>query len=107
MNNNNIKEGKTAAIISYLWWPGLLIAFLMNNKNRNSFTEFHIRQSIGLSIVSFGLSLLARTELVLIANILFLGLFVFWAMALLSAIKETVKPIPLIGEFFQNWFKNI
>lgn len=107
MYNDRIQQGRTAAIISYIWWPGLLIAFIMNNKIRNSFTEFHIRQAIGLSIISFGISLLARTDFALFANIIFLGLFVLWAIGILGAIKGTEKPIPLIGEYFQNWFRNI
>ena len=34
MENQTAHEGKTTAIISYLWWIGLLIAFLMNNDKK-------------------------------------------------------------------------
>jgi|TARA_B110000037_G_scaffold219470_1_gene284718 uncharacterized membrane protein len=105
--NDSIQEGKTAAIISYLWWPGLIIAFVMNNKAQNSFTSFHIRQSIGLSILSFGIGLLTKFGIPTIADILFLGFFVFWIIGILGAIKGIEKPIPYIGELFQDWFKNI
>jgi uncharacterized membrane protein len=105
--NNSIQEGRTAAIISYLWWPGLIIAFVMNNKIHNSFTSFHIRQSIGLSILSFGIGLLTKFGIPIIADILFLGFFVFLIIGILGAIKGIEKPIPYIGELFQDWFKNI
>ena len=55
-----MNEDKTAAIISYYWWIGLLIAFIMNNNKRSGFTSFHIRQSIGLSIISFALGIFSR-----------------------------------------------
>ena len=102
-----MNEDKTAAIISYFWWIGLLIAFIMNNNRRSAFTSFHIRQSIGLSIISFVLGIFTKFGIEMFAVILFLGLFVLWVMALLSAIKGEEKPIPLVGELFQDWFKNI
>lgn len=107
MYNNTIKEGKTAAIISYLWWIGLLISFIMNNSRRNTFTSFHIRQSIGISIFSFGIGLFTKFGFPLIGNILFLSLFVLWVIGILGAIKGEEKSIPLVGDLFQDWFKSI
>ena len=49
MDSYTVKEGKTIAIISYITWIGLLIAFFMHNEKRNAFAAFHIRQSIGIS----------------------------------------------------------
>ena len=102
-----MNEDKTAAIISYFWWIGLLIAFIMNNNRKSFFTSFHIRQSIGISIISFVLGIFAKFGIELFANILFLGLFVLWAIGLLSAIKGEEKPIPIFGDLFQDWFKSI
>lgn len=107
MYNNSIEEGKTAAIISYFWWIGLLIAFIMNNNKRNYFTSFHIRQSIGISILSLAIGIMTRYGIEMFGNLLFLGCFVLWVMGLLSAIKGEEKPIPLFGDLFQNWFRNI
>jgi uncharacterized membrane protein len=102
-----MNEEKTAAIISYFWWIGLLIAFIMNNNRRSAFTSFHLRQSIGISIISFVLGIFSKYGIEMLANILFLGLFVLWVMGLLSAIKGEEKPIPLVGNLFQDWFKSI
>lgn len=108
MENLDMKEGKTMAIVSYLWWIGLLIAFISNNKNRNSFTAFHIRQSIGLSALSFVISMLTRYGGVeIIGSVLILGLFVLWAIAILGAIQGEEKRIPLLGDLFQDWFRTI
>ncbi len=107
MNQHTISEGKNAAIISYFWWIGLLIAFIMNNNNKNPFSSFHIRQSIGLSLILFAIGFATKYGIPFIGSILFLGTFVLWVIGLLSAIKGETKPIPLVGELFQDWFKTI
>lgn len=107
MQINPSNNEKSAAIISYFWWIGLLIAFIMNNKNRSYFTSFHIRQSIGLSILSFFIGLISQSGILIVTQILFLGVFVLWVIGLLGAIKGETKPIPLLGDLFQDWFKSI
>ncbi|MDC9723006.1 MAG: hypothetical protein PSN34_09585 [Urechidicola sp.] len=107
MQINSSNNEKSAAIISYFWWIGLLIAFIMNNNNKSYFASFHIRQSIGLSILSFFIGLLVQIGFTTFAPILFLGLFILWVIGLLSAIKGETKPIPLFGDLFQDWFKSI
>lgn len=52
MEQNTVEEGKTIAIISYITWIGTIIAFIMNNDKKNPFASFHIRQMVGLSILS-------------------------------------------------------
>lgn len=107
MQNNTVKEGKTMAIISYLWWIGFIIAFFLNNKNKNSFTSFHIRQSIGLLLLSLvaniAYSYLRHTP----GYLLNLGVFVLWVMGLISAFNGEEKGIPILGDKFQDWFKGI
>lgn len=107
MQINSSNNEKSTAIISYFWWIGLLIAFIMNNNNKSYFASFHIRQSIGLSIMSFFIGLLVQIGLKTFAPILFLGLFVLWVIGLLSAIKGETKAVPLLGDLFQDWFKSI
>lgn len=60
MNKQTIDAGKSTAITSYILIVGVLIAMSMNAEPKNPFAAFHIRQSLGLSIlfVSLGLSLI-------------------------------------------------
>jgi uncharacterized membrane protein len=108
MENYTVNEGKTIAIISYLTWIGTLIAFIMNNQKRNSFAAFHIRQMIGLSILS-----LANTFVISqfvgswTVGIIGLGLFILWIIGFVGAIQGEEKRIPLFGDLFQDWFKGI
>lgn len=108
MNNFNINEGKTIAIISYITWIGTLIAFIMNNDKRNQFAAFHIRQMIGLSIFSLGNTfLLASYVSDLTTSLISAGLFVLWIIGLVGAAKGERKSVPLVGDIFQDWFKGI
>ena len=47
-DNNDIKNGKTVAVISYFYLIGVLIAYLTNSDKKSAFAYFHIRQSLGL-----------------------------------------------------------
>lgn len=108
MNNQTVQEGKTVAIISYITWIGTLIAFIMNNDKRNSFAAFHIRQMIGLSIFSIANTfILARYTGDWVSSTISLGLFVLWVIGLIGATQGEEKKIPLVGDLFQDWFKNI
>lgn len=107
MQVNSSGNEKSAAIISYFWWIGLLIAFIMNNNNKSYFASFHIRQSIGLSLLIFVIGFVTKYGIPLLGSILFLGAFVLWVIGLLGAIKGETKPIPLLGDLFQDWFKSI
>ncbi|MEM4397780.1 MAG: hypothetical protein QW757_04115 [Candidatus Woesearchaeota archaeon] len=98
-------EGKTIAIISYITWIGLLIAFIMNNEKKNEFAKFHIRQSLLLTLAGFvGMFIF---WIPLVGWVLGLGLFVLWILALISAINGEKKELPLVGKLAQDWFKGI
>lgn len=94
------------AIISYITWIGTLIAFIMNNEKHNSFAAFHIRQMIGLSLFSLGITFIARIA-GSVGGIIGIGLFVLWIIGLMGAIKGEEKKVPLVGDLFQDWFKGI
>ena len=108
MENTTVSEGKPAAIISYLWVIGLVIAFLMNSTKKNSFSAFHIRQAIGLIAIHLIIQLLDRfLHLGMITWVFDIGLLLLWALGLLGAIQGEEKKVPLLGDQFQEWFKGI
>lgn len=108
MNDQTVHEGKTIAIISYITWIGTLIAFIMNNDKRNAFAAFHIRQMIGLSIFSLANTfIVARYGGVWASGIIGVGLFVLWIIGFVGAIQGEEKRVPLVGDLFQDWFRNI
>ncbi|WP_111707457.1 DUF4870 domain-containing protein [Lutibacter citreus] len=107
MENQTVNEGKTIAIISYLWWVGLIIAFIMNNSKKNRFASFHIRQMLGLLLLNVVVSLLYKYVGASVGMILGLGTFVLWVFGLIGAFQGEEKRVPLVGDLFQDWFKSI
>ncbi len=101
-------DGKTTAIISYMWIIGLIIAFIMNNSNRDHFATYHIRNMMGLLLFSFGNGVLAWAGIPRIITIpITIILFVLWVIGLIGATKGEKQEIPILGKFFQDWFKSI
>jgi len=107
MKNNTVNQGKSIAIISYFWWIGLIIAFIMNNNKRNSFASFHIRQMTGLLLLNVAASLIYKYIGSTTGMLLGLGIFVLWIIGLIGAFQGEEKRVPLLGDLFQDWFKGI
>jgi uncharacterized membrane protein len=108
MENQTVTEGKTTAIIAYLYIPGIIIAFILNNSKKNSFASFHIRQALGLLLVLTMMNILEYyLGLGLVSWIVELALLVLWVIAFIGVIKGEEKTVPFLGDQFQEWFKNI
>lgn len=107
MKDPVIKDGKTLAIVSYLTFIGLIIAIIMNLEKRNPFTLFHIRQMFGLMIMLIFSNLVEQYVNSLLGTAFWVITFACWLFAIYYAIKEEYKPIPVFGEKFQEWFRNI
>ncbi|CAM3474824.1 DUF4870 domain-containing protein [Aequorivita lipolytica] len=102
-------EGKNIAIIAYITFIGLLVAFVMNGEKKNEFAQYHIRQSLGLALTGLVLGAIGMIPILgWIINIL--GFFVMvymWVIGLMNAINEKESPVPLLGKKYEEWFKNI
>lgn len=111
-NNTNLAQssnGKTIAIISYLTIIGTVIAFVMNKNNPSSLGSFHLRQSIGLTILSLLMSVVGMIPVVggIVAQVAGIVILVGLIVGLIAAIKEQEKPLPVVGDMFQKWFAGI
>jgi len=108
LNNHTVNEGKTIAIIAYLWVIGLIIAFVMNNDKKNTFAAFHIRQMVGFNILSLANTFIIGSYLGFwTSSIISIVLFVLWIIGLMGAAQGEEKSMPLFGDLFQDWFKGI
>lgn len=108
-NTVTINEGKNIAIIAYITIIGLIIAFVMNTDKKNDFAKYHIKQSLGLALTGLALGLIGIIPILgWIINIL--GIFVLiymWIMGLVNAINGLEKPLPILGNKYLEWFKNL
>ncbi len=108
MENQTVNEGKTMAIISYITIVGTLIAFLTNNTKKNSFISFHVRQMIGIFILSMINKYIIYDYVGSTFGWAFgVVIFVLWIIGIVGAVKGEEKRVPVIGDQFQEWFKNI
>jgi|SRR5690554_3054645 len=102
------KNDKTIALLSYLFLLGWMIALFLNNSNRSALGSFHVRQSFGImcvgALVFIVVGILDITTLSIIAV---LGVFVLWVLGFLSAIQGKLQPVPVVGVYFQKWFRGI
>jgi len=106
MPSNPAKQEKKTAIIAYITIIGTIIALFMNQENKNAYTNFHIRQGLGLWITFYVLgafvSLFFDTWLISIPFYIFI--FSLISFGLITAIKEEKKTVPMLGSYFQKWF---
>ncbi|WP_298224898.1 hypothetical protein [Flavobacterium sp.] len=103
--NNNIEQGKTAAITSYVLIVGVMIAISMNSENKNSFASFHIRQALGLTITFLSLGMIVSNfDSIMISATMWIFVSVLWTYGFFTAIKGDMKPLPLLGNLFQKAF---
>ncbi|SNR16441.1 DUF4870 domain-containing protein [Tenacibaculum jejuense] len=107
-NLTTIEQGKTNAIISYITIIGTIIAFILNSSKKNSFTSFHIRQMIGLNLLSLINSWVIYRFFGGIASWTISALLaVLWFIGLMGAINGEEKKVPVFGDYFQDWFKSL
>lgn len=95
-------DGKTKAIVAHITWVGWLIALILNSSQRDEITSFYIRQLLGLYL--FGLVITFVPVINIIGWILVL---VFWILSLIGSINGEMNETPIVGKYFQDWFKGM
>ncbi len=111
---NNVDNGKTTAIVSYITLIGWLIAyFAMHKDKKTSLGSYHLRQTLLLFIcvivyqVIIRIVIMAVPAIGLVLSLVGLVFLVLWIMGLIAAINGEEKPMPLIGQKAQELFKGI
>jgi uncharacterized membrane protein len=123
-NQTTSMDGKTKAIISHVTFIGLIVAFVLNSSEKDEYASFYIRQQLGLTLsmivlaVSFTvlgiicgvvpiIGMIVDILLLLVFLVVWLGAFVFWILSLIYSIQGEQKALPVVGSYFQEWFKSI
>ena len=94
-------DSKTKAIIAHITIIGWIIALVVNSKEKDELTSFYIRQMLGLMIISL------LGWIPFIGMLVGLVVLVLWVMSLIGAIQGEMKPTPVMGEQFQEWFSGL
>tara|TARA_R110002124_G_scaffold138576_6_gene302286 strand:+ start:234336 stop:234662 length:327 start_codon:yes stop_codon:yes gene_type:complete len=107
MTESSTDNGKTIGIIAYLSLIGWIIALVMHSSNKTAFGAFHIRQMLGIMVVTFLLSILAGfLGISIISWIVQIAVIVYWLLGFIGAVQGEMKLVPM-GAQFQDWFKGI
>lgn len=94
-----IQQGKTMAIISYLIF---FIPLLMDDMRNNKFVMFHTEQSIVLLILNIAAGIIG-TVTCGIGLILYIPWLVLLIMGIMNAANGEVKPLPVIGQWGEKF----
>lgn len=95
-------DGKTKAIVAHITWVGWLIALIINSSQKDEITSFYIRQLLGIYLFS-----LVVTFIPLLNIVGWILAFIFWVLSLIGAINGEMKETPVVGKYFQDWFKGL
>jgi len=101
----SVEDGKVIAIVSYITWIGLIVAFVLNIDKKNDFAKFHIRQALLLMIIALVGSFIFWIPI--LGWALAIILFILWLIGLIAAINGQKKLIPIIGKWAQDLFKGL
>lgn len=94
-------DGKTKAIVAHLTLIGWIIALVLNSQEKDEFASFYIRQMLGLIILNF------VWIIPILGWIVGIVVFVLWILSIIGAASGELKPTPVVGQYFQDWFKSL
>jgi ElaB/YqjD/DUF883 family membrane-anchored ribosome-binding protein len=101
-DSNNPDSGKTVAIIAHITLIGWIVAIIMNSSNKTDLGSYYIRQTLGIWLLALVLSWIP-----IVGCFAFLICVVLIVMSVINAVNEKKVPTPIVGEYFQDWFKSL
>ncbi len=100
-------DDKTKSIVAHLTLIGWIIALVMNQTDKGPNTSYYLRQMLGLALLGLVGWLLAMTHIPFLSMAFYILVLVLWVLSLVNALSGQQKPVPIVGEMFQSWFKSI
>jgi len=100
-------DNKTLSIISYITLIGWLVAYFIGKDKADTLLKYHLRQSLGLAIVSIIFNIAFTIIASIVPALSFLGFvgyafIILWIMGIINAANGALKPVPLIGKWFED-----
>jgi uncharacterized membrane protein len=103
MNTKN--KRRNIAVIAYLTFIGLLVAFYLNRDHKYEVATYHIKNMFGLVLLMM-VSQIAQSNyyMMLFGELLWVVLFILWVISIYNAFQNEKKAIPWLSDKFQVWF---
>lgn len=93
---------KVISIVAHIGPIGWIIAFLINQNNRSFFSDFYLRQTLGMVLAG-----VVCPFIPVVGWLCAIALFVFWIMSLVNCVQDNTNELPFIGKYFQDWFRGL
>lgn len=103
-NKLNLKP-QHIALIAYLTPFGLIAAYFLNAKKKNSYVNFHLKNMFGLLLFFYIGVILGKLGLDRIHEFIFYVGIIFWIFSFYYAYKQELKGLPFVDKYFTKWFK--
>jgi uncharacterized membrane protein len=108
-------EDKTVAIVAYLTFIGFIVAIILHGNKKTQLGTYHLRQALGLMLTALGLWICMMIVaiipilgwlLAICLWLVMLALIVPWIFGLIAAANGQIKPVPVLGTYYEKWFGN-
>jgi uncharacterized membrane protein len=103
-----MEEHKVNAMIGHFTIIGTIVALMMNTEKKNLFVSFYTRQTLGI-FLSFHLGgyFIGYFDSWFVSTAYWLFFLILWIISFAGVMNNEMKLVPLVGEQFQKWFKNL
>ena len=101
-------DDKTKSIVAHLTLIGWIIALVMNQSDKGPNTSYYLRQMLGLPLLAIvGSVLFTLIHVPILGTVWSVLMLILWVLSLIGALGGTQKPLPVVGDMFQQWFKGV
>ena len=90
------------SIIAHITLIGWIIALILNSNNKDEMTSFYLRQLLGIFLLGIIGGLIPSLRIVIGVIV-----FILWLLSLIGVFQNKKEETPIIGRYFQDWFKNL
>lgn len=94
-------DSKARAIIAHLTLIGWVLALIIDKDYRDEFAYFYLRQALGLNLMFILFNAINPFQILNVVVI------IFWLLSIIAAAQNQIRETPLVGEYFQKWFKGL
>ncbi len=96
--------GRSAALIAYTPFIGFLLAFFINQEEKNEFATWHVKNMFGIFILFLVSVIIMSNVNVTAGDIMWFLTLLIWIYCWIMAGKNQKKGIPYLSDRFQEWF---
>lgn len=103
-----MEEHKVNAMISHFTIIGTIVALMMNAEKKNEFVSFYTRQTLGIFLCfHLGSYFIGYFDSWLVSTANYIFFATLWLISFFGVMSNEMKLVPVLGEHFQKWFKNL